>query len=186
MITRSAYEIIGTHKIVKHELVEDGALGARMKEQKFRIKMVRGEQYIDAIWSRDFHTLWHGLRRLMISVYSQNKIGASMMTIAVFFLLFEPFLLIPYSVVLYNTGSNDFLSQLLFDINLGTICIIILASSIQSKFGIFQNPLYSLVSPLGSAIISLCFIDSILVAKKQGAVNWRDRHYTIRENQHPL
>ena len=185
MITRSTYEMIGTHKIVKHELVEDGALGGRVKEQKFRMKMVRGERYIDAMWSRDFETLWHGLRRLMISIHSQNKIGASMMTIAVFLLLFEPFLLIPYSLALYMQ-SNDFATQILFDINLGTLCIIILASAIQSKFGVFQNPLYALASPLSAAIISLSFIASILDANKTGAVNWRDRRYTVRENQHPI
>jgi chlorobactene glucosyltransferase len=185
MITRSTYEMIGTHKIVKHELVEDGALGGRVKEQKFRMKMVRGERYIDAIWSRDFQTLWHGLRRLMISIHSQNKIGASMMTIAVFLLLFEPFLLIPYSLALY-LQSNDFVTHILFDINLGTLCIIILASAIQSKYGVFQNPLYALASPLSAAIISLSFIASILDAKKTGVVNWRDRRYTVRENQHPI
>jgi cellulose synthase/poly-beta-1,6-N-acetylglucosamine synthase-like glycosyltransferase len=185
MITRSTYEMIGTHKIVKHELVEDGALGGRVKEQKFRMKMVRGERYIDAIWSRDFQTLWHGLRRLMISIHSQNKIGASMMTIAVFLLLFEPFLLIPYSLALY-LQSNDFVTHILFDINLGTLCIIILASAIQSKFGVFQNPLYALASPLSAAIISLSFIASIMDANKTGAVNWRDRRYTVRENQHPI
>ncbi|MFL6401776.1 MAG: glycosyltransferase [Nitrososphaeraceae archaeon] len=185
MITRRTYEMVGTHKIVKHELVEDGALGGMVKEQKFRMKMVRGERYIEAMWSRDFQTLWHGLRRLMISIHSQNKIGASMMTIAVFFLLFEPFLLVPYSLVLY-LQSDDFVSQIIFDINLGTVCIIILANAIQSKFGVFQNPFYALASPLSAAIISLSFIASILSAKKAGAVNWRDRRYTVRESQHPL
>ena len=185
MITRSTYEMIGTHKIVKHELVEDGALGGRVKEQKFRMKMVRGERFVEAIWSRDFQTLWHGLRRLMISIYSQNKIAATLMTIAVFLLLFEPFLLIPYSLALYMQ-SNDFATQILFDINLGTLCIIILASAIQSKFGVFQNPLYALASPLSAAIISLSFIASILDANKTGAINWRDRRYTVRENQHPI
>jgi cellulose synthase/poly-beta-1,6-N-acetylglucosamine synthase-like glycosyltransferase len=185
MITRRTYEMVGTHKIVKHELVEDGALGGMVKEQKFRMKMVRGERYIEAIWSRDFQTLWHGLRRLMISIHSQNKIAASMMTIAVFFLLFEPFLLVPYSLVLY-LQSDDFVSQIMFDINLGTVCIIILANAIQSKFGVFQNPFYALASPLSAAIISLSFIASILSAKKAGAVNWRDRRYTVRESQHPL
>jgi chlorobactene glucosyltransferase len=185
MITRRTYEMVGTHKIVKHELVEDGALGGMVKEQKFRMKMVRGERYIEAMWSRDFQTLWHGLRRLMISIHTQNKIAASMMTIAVFFLLFEPFLLVPYSLVLY-LQSDDFVSQIIFDINLGTVCIIILANAIQSKFGVFQNPFYALASPLSAAIISLSFIASILSAKKAGAVNWRDRRYTVRESQHPL
>ena len=185
MITRDTYESIGTHKIVKHELVEDGALGSMVKEQNFRMKMVRGERFIDAIWSRDLKTLWHGLRRLMISIHSQNKIGAIMMTIAIFFLLFEPFLLIAYSLP-QSIRSNDFATQILFNANLGTVCVIILASAIQSKFGVFQNPLYALASPVSAAIISASFITSILGTKRAGSVNWRDRYYTVSQNQHPL
>jgi chlorobactene glucosyltransferase len=185
MITRDTYEMIGTHKIVKHELVEDGALGGIVKEQKFRMKMVRGERFIDAMWSRDFRTLWHGLRRLMISIHSQNKTVAMLMTIAVFFLLFEPFLLMAYSLP-QNIQSNDFTNQILFNVDLGTVCVIIFANAIQSKFGVFQNPLYALASPISAAIISVSFITSILGAKKVGSVNWRDRRYTVSQNQHPL
>jgi cellulose synthase/poly-beta-1,6-N-acetylglucosamine synthase-like glycosyltransferase len=185
IITRRTYEAVGTHKVVRHELVEDGALGSKVKEGKFRMKMVRGERYIEAIWARDLNTLWHGLRRLMISICSQNTRDASLMTIAIFFLLLEPFLLIPYSLMIHHRIS-DFVSQLMLDINLITIAIVTLASAIQSKFAVFQNPLYAVACPLGGAIISLCFLSSILDAKKVGAVNWRGRKYTINENQHPF
>lgn len=185
IITRRTYEAIGTHKIVRHELVEDGALGNRVKEGKFRMKMVRGECHIDAIWARDFKTLWDGLRRLMVSIYSQDRNRASLMAVAVFFLLFEPFLLFPYSLLMYR-AVNDLVSQILLDMNLATIAVIFLANAIQSKFGLFQNPLYALASPLGGALISFCFISSIIDAKKRGAVSWRDRQYTIDGSQHPF
>jgi hypothetical protein len=107
------------------------------------------------------------------------------MTIAIFFLLLEPFLLMSYSLMIYHSTS-DFASQLMWDINLITIAIVALASAIQSKFAVFQNPLYALACPLGGAIISLCFLSSILDAKKVGAVNWRGRKYTINENHPPL
>lgn len=185
VITRSAYEKVGTHMIVKHELVEDGALGRKVKEENFKMKMVRGERYVDALWARDFKTLWHGLRRLMISVYSQNKTSASLMSIAVFFLLLEPFLSLSYALEVYGTDVN-IINEVLLGINTATIAIIVLANAIQLKFGIFQNPLYALASPISAAIVSLCFIFSLVDAKKIGAVNWRDRLYTIRKNQHPL
>jgi chlorobactene glucosyltransferase len=186
IITRRAYEMVGTHKVVKHELVEDGALGGRVKEGKFRMKMVRGERYIEAVWARDFKTLWHGLRRLMISIYSQDRRGATLMTIAVFFLLFEPFLLVPYASIISQQTDDILLSRILLDINLATIAIVFLANAIQSKFGVFQSPIYAIASPLSGAIVSVSFISSILDAKKIGAVNWRDRKYTVNQNQHPL
>lgn len=185
IITRSTYETVGTHKIVKHELVEDGALGSRVKEGKFRMKMVRGERHIDAIWARDFKTLWDGLRRLMLSIYSQDRIRASLMAVAVFFLLFEPFVLLPYSLLMYR-AINHLVTHILMDINFATIIVIFIANIIQSKFGMFQNPLYALASPLGGVVISICFISSIVDAKKRGAVSWRGRQYTIDEIQHPF
>lgn len=185
VINRRIYEAIGTHKAVRHELVEDGALGNRVKEGKFRMKMVRGESHIQAIWARDFKTLWDGLRRLMISIYSQDTNGACLMTIAVFFLLLEPFLLLPYSLLMY-TAINDLVTQILIVVNFATIFLIFLTNAIQSKFGVFEHPLYALASPLSSALISFCFISSIVDAKKRGAVSWRDRQYTINESQHPF
>jgi chlorobactene glucosyltransferase len=185
IITRSTYETIGTHKVVKHELVEDGALGSRVKQGKFRMKMVRGERHIEAIWARDFKTLWDGLRRLMVSIYSQDRNRASLMAVAVFFLLFEPFVLLPYSLLMYH-AINHLVTQILIDINFATIVVILIANIIQSKFAMFQNPLYALASPVGGAVISICFISSIVDAKKRGAVSWRGRQYTIDEIQHPF
>jgi hypothetical protein len=188
MITRSTYEKVGTHKGVKQELIEDGALGKKVKEEKFRIKMVRGEHHIHAIWARDLETLWHGLRRLVIPLYFQNKNKTLLMIVAIVFLLFVPFLLLPYSLMsaTINISINILINKILLYLNITTVVVILLTTAIQSKFGVFQNPIYALGSPLSGALISFCFISSIINAKKIGAVNWRDRHYTVNEKQHPL
>ena len=188
VITRGIYEKIGTHKAVKHEFIEDGALGKKVKEEKFRMKMVRGEHYIDAIWARNLNTLWHGLRRLIIPLYSQNKNKTFLMSVAVFFLLFVPFLLIPYSLVSFtiNTSTDLLVERILLYIVIATDILILLTNAIQARLALFQNPIYALGSPASGAIISLSFISSIIDAKKIGAINWRNRQYTVEENQNPL
>lgn len=187
IISRSTYEKVGTHKAVRHEIIEDGALGGKVKEEKFMMKMVRGDNYIEAIWARDFRSLWHGLRRLMIPLYNQKRKRASLMAIAIFFLLFEPFLLLPYSLLLFlNVARDDIFSLILIVSDTMASAIIILSSVIQLRFSVFQNPLYALASPLGGAIISLSFITSIIDAKKKGTVSWRGRHYALNEKQHPF
>jgi len=186
IISRRTYEKVGTHKAVRHEIIEDGALGGKVKEEKFMMKMVRGDNYIEAIWARDFHTLWHGLRRLMIPLYNQKRKRASLMAIAIFFLLFEPFLLLPYSLLFLNVARDDIFSLILIVSDTMASAIIILSSVIQLRFSIFQNPLYALASPLGGAIISFSFITSIIDAKKKGTVSWRGRHYALNEKQHPF
>ena len=186
IISRRTYEKVGTHKAVRHEIIEDGALGGKVKEEKFMMKMVRGDNYIEAIWARDFHTLWHGLRRLMIPLYNQKRKRASLMAIAIFFLLFEPFLLLPYSLLFINIARDDIFSLILIVSDTMASAIIIFSSVIQLRLSVFQNPLYALASPLGGAIISLSFITSIIDARKKGTVSWRGRQYTLNEKQHPF
>jgi glycosyltransferase involved in cell wall biosynthesis len=196
IISRSVYEAVGTHEAVKGEIVEDGALGGIVKKEKFRLKVVRGEHHIDAIWARDFSSLWHGLRRLMIPLYYQDKSHAALVTIAVFFLLLSPFLLpafsISYIAVTVNGNYNsisDFRTQdvVLLGFSLMAIALVILSSAIQSKYVLFNSPIYSLGAPIGSFIISLGFISSIIDARKKGIVKWKGRKYAISNTtQHPL
>jgi glycosyltransferase involved in cell wall biosynthesis len=183
-ITRNTYEAIGTHEGVKAELVEDGALGAKVKEDKFRLKMVRGERQIEAVWARDLQTLWHGLRRLMISLYYQNRSGAYMMAAAVFFILFAPFVLLPYLPFAALAGNVSF--QIVLGIELVAIALITVTTAIQCRMGVFENPAYALGSPLSGALISFGFLSAIADAQKKGAVSWRDRQYTVSESQHPI
>ena len=183
IITRKTYAEVGTHESVRSELVEDGALGAKVKESGYSMRMVRGERYISAVWARDLQSLWQGLRRLMIPVYYQDKRGAVLMAAAVFFIMLEPFLLIPYSYAASGWGP---ISMALWILNCATVLIVILTVAIQCKKGILENPIYALASPLGGLIISAGFISALVDAGKKDSVTWRDRKYTVSSEQHPL
>lgn len=197
LIKKAAYEEVGTHKGVSEELVEDGALGGKVKEAGLRMKMVRGEDKIDAVWARDLDSLWHGLRRLMIPLYYQNKKGATLMTVALFFLLLFPFAILTYSsaAIVYafvmNGSSNieynvQLSSQLLFLASIVTVSLMMIADGVQSKFGVFQSPAYAVAMVAGSVIICFAFGCSLVDAANRRAVNWRDRAYTVGEGQHPI
>jgi glycosyltransferase involved in cell wall biosynthesis len=184
IITRSTYEAIGTHKGVKEELVEDGALGGKVKASKFRMKMVRGESHIDAVWARDLPTLWQGLRRLMIPIYYQDKVNAYMMAMAVFFILFAPFASLPYLPVASFAGNTSY--QILFVLQISAIALIMVTTAAQCRLAIFESPVYAFAAPLSGALISLSFMSAIADAKKKGAVSWRDRKYIISKTQNPV
>ncbi len=187
VIFRKVYEAVGTHEAVKSEIVEDGALGGIVKKAKFNLRVVRGEHYVEAVWARDFSTLWHGLRRLMIPLYHQNRSNASLITIATFFLLLIPFIslfIFPFLSIMsnFNTLGKDILLLVI----LNTIALIVLSSAIQSKYILFNSSLYSLASPIAGTIICLAFLSSIIDAKKKEIIKWRGRGYTINTSQHPL
>jgi glycosyltransferase involved in cell wall biosynthesis len=190
IITRKTYEAVGTHKAVKSEIVEDGALGRKVKEEKFNLRVVRGERYVQAIWARDFNTLWDGLRRLMIPLYQRERTNALLMTVSSFLLLLLPFILLPF-LVFSTTTTTTILSiddgyysvnEFLLLIDITTIALLFSTSAIQSKYTLFQNTLYTVGSPLAGIIIFFSFISSILDATKKNAVNWKDRLYTIKES----
>lgn len=185
IITRETYEAVGTHEGVRHELVEDGALGGKVKSSNFRMKMVRGEHHIDAIWARDFTTLWHGLRRLMMPVYFQDKAGAALMTLAVFFILLVPFIVIPYTILEAGLAGN-FSGVILVSIQIIVVALILITTALQCARGVYENPLYALAAPLSGAIVSFGFLSALVDALRRGSVSWRDRQYNMTENQHPI
>ena len=140
--TRKTYEAVGTHKAVKTEIVEDGALGRKVKEEKFKLRVFRGERYVEAIWARDFNTLLDGLRRLMIPLYQRERTNALLMTISSFLLLLLPFILLPFLLYYYYYFSIDSycsVNDFLLLIDMTTIALLFSTSAIQSKYTLFQN-----------------------------------------------
>ena len=141
IITRKTYEAVGTHKAVKTEIVEDGALGRKVKEEKFKLRVVRGEKYIDATWARDFNTLWHGLRRLMIPLYQRERTNALLMTVSSFLLLLLPFIVLPFLDGYYRYNSAQVYDFLLL-VDIMAIIMLFLTGILQSKYTLFQNSMY--------------------------------------------
>jgi chlorobactene glucosyltransferase len=89
LITSKTYESIGTHKEVKNEIIEDAALGNRVKQLGYKMKMYRGERHINTILSADFAAILQGLKRsLNLIPFSKNSIVNIVLT---WLLLANPF-----------------------------------------------------------------------------------------------
>jgi chlorobactene glucosyltransferase len=184
IIKRKTYEAVGTHESVKSEIVEDGALGKKVKKQGFGLKMVRGEHLVEAVWARDLTTLWHALKRLMIPLYIQSSKMAVGIFFAVLFLLFMPFPILAYSAFFAGlsisfgvlSGAALFASGLFY-----------LGSTMDAKKGLGLGFRHALFAPLGSVVIISGFASGILQAKKSNAVTWRGRTYSISNTkQNPI
>ena len=86
IIKRDTYEQVGSHESVKHEIIEDGALGKKVKEGNFKLRMVRGESYVQAIWARNSSELCKAMDRLLIPMFKENRLKSTLLSIALFFL----------------------------------------------------------------------------------------------------
>ena len=178
IIQKEVYEKIGTHEKVKHEIIEDGALGKITKESGFRLKMVRGEHLLDAVYSRSSQEMWNGLERLMVPLYHQNKSYAVGVFFAVLFILFIPIPFLIYSII-FLENSVSFIPLLVSSI-LSTITIFI-AAFMETKMGLNLKSVYALFAPIGGLIVTCGFLSGILQANKSSAVSWRGRKYSVKE-----
>ena len=183
LISKINYEKIGTHEQVRRELVEDGALGRIVKEQRMKLRLVRGENFVEALWARDPSSLWHALRRIIIPLHTEKKKSALMITVFIFFILMQPFLTLPLSL-LYLTENT--LKGPLEIICLLTIILILICSIIQSHFGLLQKSIYGLGFVLGCTVITASFLTSAFSLERNRMVKWRDRSYSVGTKQHPF
>jgi len=177
IIKKSTYDSVGTHEGVKGELVEDGALGKKVKESDFKMRMVRGEHLVDAVWARDMHTLWNALKRLMISLCLQNAKIAVASFFGVLFLLFMAFPILGYSIIFFNS-TDSFL--MLFVISCIASILVYIGGILDATKGLDLKIKYSLFAPVGGFIVVSGFLAGLIQAKSKTAISWRGRTYHMK------
>jgi hypothetical protein len=176
---KETYEKVGMHEGVKNEIIEDGALGKKVKESGYKMKMVRGEHLIEAVWARDKGTLWDALKRLMIPLYLQSGKIAIGIFFAVLFLLFIPFPILLTSVAI----PTESISTKILCITAAIASILIyIGAIIEVKIGIGLKLGYAVFAPLGSIVVVLGFLSGLLQAKRSSSISWRGRKYSMKDH----
>jgi chlorobactene glucosyltransferase len=186
LITRKTYEALGTHKEVKNQILEDVALGEKVKLQGYKLKLFRGEHQVDTMQVGDFITILQGLGRgLNLIPFARNDVTSFFLTT---FLLVAPIFILILSIFFLTHGDGSYtgqnlLSQALLIISLMTVLTIICVSVIQSKIGLCQNLMYGFASPIAGLLISIVFGFIIVNRRKNGTtrINWRGRQHIINK-----
>jgi glycosyltransferase involved in cell wall biosynthesis len=179
IIKKETYQQVGMHEGVKHEIIEDGALGKKVKESGYKMKMVRAEHLVGAIWARDKSTLWNALKRLMIPLYLQSGKIAIGVFFAIVFLLFLPFPIFATSALF---PSEIISAKILCITSAIASALIYVGAVIETKIGLELKLRYSLFAPLGSFVVVLGFLSGLLQAKKTSSVTWRGRSYSMKDH----
>jgi chlorobactene glucosyltransferase len=184
IIKRNTYEQVGSHESVKSEIIEDGALGKKVKEGNFKLRMVRGESYVQAVWARNSSDLIKAMDRLLIPMFKENRLKSTLLSIALFFLMIFPFMVFSLSLTVSVIHPNQFNFVILILANM-TLFILILTNLIQITFTLVFNKLYALGFIIGATIIVSRFLARIVISNRKSVVNWRDRIYNITSHQSP-
>ena len=179
IITKKTYEQVGMHEGVKHEIIEDGALGKKVKEAGHKMRIVRGDHLIDAVWARDSSTLWHALKRLMIPLYLQSEKIAIGSFLAVLFLLFIPFPI--FAIV--NLIPVESMSTKILYASAGISSVLIYTGAvIEVKMGLKLKLIHALFAPLGGLVVASGFLTGLIQAKGSSSVSWRGRSYSMKDH----
>ena len=107
LITREAYESLGTHQSVKGEITEDLAIGEKLKLGKYRLRMFLGEENIQASWALDFRSLHSAIQRTVVSAFRKQPILTSASAALQAVMLILPWVVLPYSVYWLFSSSHE-------------------------------------------------------------------------------
>jgi len=179
IMKKKTYEEVGMHEGVKQEIIEDGALGKKVKDGGYKMRIVRGEHLIDAVWARDKVTLWNALKRLMIPLYLQSEKIAIGSFFATLFLLFVPFPIFATSVFLPVETTS--VKILCWTAALASFLIYV-GAIIETKFMLGLRLIYAIFAPLGGLVVVLGFFNGLLQAKKSSSISWRGRRYSMKDH----
>ena len=181
IIKKETYESVGTHEGVRHEIVEDGALGSKVKAAGHRMRMARAEHLVDAVWARDGGTLWEGMKRLMVPLYVQDPKLASAILGAVCALLFAPFAVLPYAIWAPGVAGAALLAAS------ASASALVYAGTFMEAAHLGSGLRHALLAPLGALVVVAGFAAGIIRARGRDSVSWRGRRYTVRDHaQRPV
>ncbi|HZA64702.1 MAG TPA: glycosyltransferase [Nitrososphaeraceae archaeon] len=193
LIRRKVIEEVGTFRSVRNAIQEDRELGMRIKQAGYNMKIVRIDNAVSALWSRDLLTLWHGIGRTFAPM-TKLQIFTSLIT--VFSMTMLPFLLLPSALLLgAYTGTSDLnllfwmvdvsstfqqqeleqLTVLFFYLNVISCLMIVIAVAVKDMRKYRITPVYSLLSFLGAGFIVISYIANLISLLSEQSISWRGR-----------
>lgn len=197
IIKRDVFEYIGTFRSVRNAIQEDEALGIRIKQSGYKIKMIPIDNLMHALWSRNFSTLWHGIGRTLAPMILKEKRKVIINFLAIFFMTTLSFLtLISFTILglyfhrLSITDKNEcnyYCAILILNLTIFLICIFCISLNSIKMYKI--SPFYALFYPIGSLFLVIAYLSSIipliLFTHKKFAIKtieWKGRLYTYKKD----
>ncbi|WP_456274140.1 glycosyltransferase [Bacillus sp. AK031] len=169
LVTRRAYEEIGTHESLKNRPDDDLQLGALIKKHKLEQRIVTAINLLSVEW---YPTLRSALQGLEKNTFAGLYYRYSMVILAISGVLFSQVL--PFMALLIPDLQVQILS--------GAAIILIFLSyrAVIRKMTTFSPALF-LVLPLTALIFTYSIIRAVLLTFVRGGVLWRGTKYSLKE-----
>ena len=169
LLTRAAYERIGTHRAFALRPDDDLVLGHRVKQARLRQRLASGQEHIAVEWYPSLRAAVKGLEKNLFSgfQYRITLAAAALLGQALLFLL-------PFAAVWLAGGWAAWL----------------FAGSVAIMIAVYLQLIRSLTGGIGIEVLALpaticilCYIvaRSVLLTLKQGGIYWRGTFYSLDE-----
>ena len=172
LLRRDAYEQIGGYKAIRHEAVDDVALGRRIKAQGLRWRMINGRERIRCRMYHSFREAYRGFAKNLFAGF-----GYKILKFALVWLLLGLVFLQP--VVVLAIGATGALSSLSMVLAFAAVVVSLLIWGASNLC--FRFPMYlTLIYPI-NMIVALAIATGSMVFALTGRADWKGRTFVKRE-----
>jgi glycosyltransferase involved in cell wall biosynthesis len=166
LVRTPVYQELGGFEALRMEVVEDLALGTRIKRQGFRQRIATGPGLVSVHWASGVSGIVNGMTKNLFAILRYNPVIVllSCLWITLFCMAPVAFLALP------QTRTPAILT-------LASIAFLYFLSSRQSRV----SPWNAVFFPLSASLIAYSILRSMLITLKQGGVTWRGTFYPLSE-----
>ncbi|SFL66835.1 Glycosyltransferase, catalytic subunit of cellulose synthase and poly-beta-1,6-N-acetylglucosamine synthase [Paenibacillus sp. 1_12] len=169
MITRQAYDRIGTHQAFAFRPDDDLQLGMRVKQAGLRQRLASGRTQLAVEWYTSLREAVQGLEKNIFSGFQYRVLPAAAGVIGQLLMFFFPF------VAIFVLHGWVFWSYVLSIVLMLTVYGLL----IQSLIGKIGKEL--LVFPVTVCLLSYIVTRSVWLTLRQGGIHWRGTFYVLEQ-----
>jgi glycosyltransferase involved in cell wall biosynthesis len=168
IVSRSAYETLGTHRRLAMEVVDDMKLGKLVKLAGFRSGIAVAQEAVSVEWHLGLNNLIRGLEKNFFAAAQYRPI-----LVAGQILSLLSFNVLPFAGLLLGHGW----------VRLFSAIAVLIALGFHAEVDIVMrvSPLYCLTLPLGATLFAFILLRSTLITLRQGGIIWRGTFYPLDE-----
>jgi len=168
MVSRAAYEAVGTYKALRMEVLDDMKLGKVLKNARFRQRNVFGDDLISIRWAKGAMGVVDNLTKNFFAVLSFQWWRTIASAFGLLFLNLGPFL----GIWLAHGWA-----RVPYAVALGSMFLIYLGMSFKSS----TPPYYFLLHPISTMMFEYTLIRSMVLTLRNDGVTWRGTKYPLEE-----
>jgi chlorobactene glucosyltransferase len=192
LIKRKVLEEIGTFYSVRNDIQEDRSLGKRIKEAGYNLKIVKVNNIMSTLSSRDLRTLWNLIGRTIAPIAIESRLRPLYHLFTIFFMSALPFICLPYTLSitvvqqqfqfpldLQFLFESDFLPLSILCLNIISCSIVITGAAIKTVIKYRLIPIYSTLVFLGAIFLTAAYvywIIALITSNSSKPIVWRERN----------